>query len=349
MKNITRRIVLTAAFLMLLLASLSAQLLDKTLATVRLTETEVVYERELIEQISLLEAQLGRTLSADQKRDVLDSRIDILLFSQAARRANLQASDLEIQNVIQQQKASLGVQVSDAQYRQLIEQQTGLSWDDYLSQIEDRILQEKYIQFARPNLGQNIPQPTEAEIIAVYEENAQNFLSPAMSGVSHIFIPTRGLSSEDLLAARTRMDAFARRVRNGGSSEFDTLVRESLDDTAFTGGELGYVISGDQSAIQQLGQSFVQQVLAMAEGDISGVMESSAGLHIVRINDRRRPRLLELSDPLLPGQSVTVRQNIISFIRSNKQQQALIEAVEEISADLRDEADIRIFDNKLPW
>jgi peptidyl-prolyl cis-trans isomerase SurA len=343
------RFIAFSIFLVTVLANAGAQLLDTTLATVRLTETEVVYERALTQQISLLEAQFGQTLNAQQKREILESRINSILVNQAARRENLQASDQEIQNAIALQKQALGVQISDAEYQRLVVEQTGISWDAYRDQLADRILQEKYIVFARPNLGQNLPQPSEEEIQTVYEENAQSFLSPAMSGVSHIFIPTGNLSAADKQAARSRMDEYSRRIRNGGAGEYDAIVRESLDDPGFTGGDLGYIISGDQAALQSLGSAFVQQVLALRQGQISGVLESAAGYHIVKVNDRRSPRLLELSDPLLPGQSITVRQNIVSYIMNNRQQQALINALNEIIAELREEAEIRIFEQNLPW
>ncbi len=349
MKTSTRILSILILFLLLFTSGLSAQLLDKTLATVRLTDTEVVYERELLNQIRLLETQLGGQLNADQKNEILESRINSILIQQAAERAGLQASDLEIQNALALQKQSLGAQVSDEQYRQLVQQQTGLSWERYLQQLEGRILQEKYLVFARPNIGQNISRPTQAEIEAVYEQNASSFLSPAMSGVSHIFIPTRGLSDAQRTDARNRMDQFSRRIRNGGSGEFDAIIRESLDDPDFSGGDLGYVINGDQSAVASLGQSFVQAVLAMQQGSISQVMESVSGFHIVRVNDRRRPRLLELTDPLFPGQSVTVRQNIVQFIMSQKQQEALVTALNEIIEELREEAEIRIVEQNLPW
>lgn len=329
--------------------ALFSQVLGSTLATVRLTETEMVTAAELTQQIQLLERQMQTSLTNDQKNEILQSQINSILISQAARRANLSATEQEIENAIQAQKQNLGVQVSDSDFQRMITEQTGISWARFREQIENRILQEKYLSYAYPNLQNRITRPTEEEIQQVYDENAQSFLSPQMSGVSHIFMQTRGMSDAQKAAARTKMEEFARRIRNGGSAEFDAIVRESLDDASFTGGELGYVRMNDQAAVQSLGQRFIQQVLSMEQGQISQVLDSTAGLHIVRIDDRRRPRLLGLDDPLFPGQSLTVRQNVTQYILNQRQQQVLLEVLNETFDTLRDEAEIRIFEDNLPW
>lgn len=349
MRKHFRFIVLAAVIAALSIAPLAAQALDTTLATVRLTDTDVVYGKEMQDQISALEQQLGRQLTKDQKDQVLQTRINTLLIDQAARKAGLTASDQELQQAIAQQKQSLGLQVTDAQFQQMIVQQAGITWDEYLAQLESRILQEKYINYAKPDALKNLPQPTDQEIQSVYEQNAQSFVSPAMSGVSHIYIDTRGMTDDQKTAAKAKMDGFSRRIRNNGPSEFDAIVKESLDDSGFTGGNFGYIVSGDQNALQLLGSTFVQTVLGMQQGAISGVLESNSGYHIVRVDDKRAPKLLELNDPLFPGQSMTVRQNIVNYIMNQRQQQALVQALNEIVTDLRNQADIRVFDENIPW
>lgn len=348
---INRRRIISSVLILTVFSTfqLTAQLLDKTLATVRLTETEVVSQSEMDDQFAMLEQQFQGNLNAQQKEEIFQSRINSILINQAADREGLTVSDNELSNAVQMQKSSMGVQVDDARFRQMVEQQTGMSWDEYTAQLERRIIQEKYIGAAKPQLLQNLAAPTDQEINSVYEENAQSFLSPAMSGFTHIFIDTRQMSDAETADAREKIDRFARRVRNGGTQEFDAIVRESLDDASYTGGDFGYVINGDPNAVQVLGQQFVRNVLALQQNELSGVLESSIGFHIVKITDRRRPRLLDIDDPLLPGQKLTVRQQITQYIMNQKQQAAIQQALDEIISDLRSEAEIRIVENNISW
>ncbi|MGI9257121.1 MAG: peptidylprolyl isomerase, partial [Salinispira sp.] len=263
--------------------------------------------------------------------------------------AGLQVTANELENAINLQKSALNTAISDTDYQRIIVEQTGLSWNEYRSQIEDRILQEKYVAYARADLLQNTEEISEADIQATYEQNAQSFVSPTMSRFSHIFIDLREKSASEKNTARKQIDTYVSRIRNGGTTVFDQIIGETLDDVSVSGGDFGFLISGDTNAQQILGNDFVQEVFALETGDISGVVESNIGLHILQITDRRSPRLLELDNPLLPGQSLTVRQQIQQYIRAQRQQAALIQALDEIVTELRDEADIRIVEGNVSW
>lgn len=335
-------------FFLFAVFNVHAQLLGKTLATVRLSETEVISEKEMLKQFELLETQLGTILNSSQKEEVFQSAINSILIGQAANRAKLQVTENEIQNAIGLQKSSLEVAVTDIEYQRLIIEQTGLSWDEYRQQIEDRLLQEKYIAYANPDLLQSSFEPTETEIKAIYERNAQNFVSPILSRFSHIFIDLREQSNSERNESRRKMNSYLARIRNSGTA-FDQIIQESLDDATTSGGDFGYLITGDPNAIQILGEEFVQEVFSMSTGDTSGILESNIGFHIVQITDRRSPRLLDLDDPLLPGQSLTVRQQIQQYIVTQKQQEALLLTLQDITSDLRAEADIRIVEANISW
>ena len=73
--------------LLLLAASVSAQVLDVPVAVVRITETANIGRRELTEQITLFSQQLGRELTADEQEQILDALINDLLLIQGATRA----------------------------------------------------------------------------------------------------------------------------------------------------------------------------------------------------------------------------------------------------------------------
>ncbi len=339
----------TIVALLFISATVGAQLLTKTLATVRLTETEAINESEITKQFDLIESRLGTELTQQQKQEIFESKINSILINQAAERAKLIATENEIQAAITQQKQVMGLQMSDQEFQRLIVQQTGASWEQYKVQVRSRLLQEKYIVHLRPNLGSGISRPTEREIQDLYEENAQSFLSPPMVSFSHIFIDTRNMEDSDVSSARKKMEGFYRRIRNGGGQVFDQLVKESLDDASFSGGDFGYLVKGEPTALQVMGESFIVELFSSDVGELSGVLTSNVGLHIVKVTDRRSPRLLQLSDPLMPGQSLTVNQQIVQYILNQKQQQALVAALNEIVGELRDEAEIRIVDANISW
>lgn len=329
-------------------APLAAQVLDRPVAIVRLTSTVNIGQRELRTQVELLQQQLGRELTVAERRELLDAQIGEVLLNQAAARANIRVTQEEIEQAIALQRQSLGQPVTDAQFRQIVEQQAGLTWDQYVTEIRDRLIQERFIfQEAQGRIEQVAP-PTEREIRQVYEENAQQFASPAMVRFDHLFFDFRTNTAQQQQGFRERAAAMVRSIERGQET-YDALLRASLDDASYAGGDFGFIVRGDASATQALGSSFINAVFDLEEGDVSGVLESSVGLHIVRITDRRAPRLLQLTDPVLPGESVTVRDQIVSFIVGQRQQEAFEAQLQRTLRRLEGEADVTRFEDNLTW
>ena len=52
---------------------------------------------------------------------------------------------------------------------------------------------------------------------------------------------------------------------------------------------------------------------------------------------------------VLPGESVTVRQQIQAYIQSQKQQQIFQQSVNQVLSELRKEAEITRFEENLDW
>jgi len=344
--------VLFAAGLILIAVGIPAQILDMPVAIVRLTETVNIGRRMLTTQTDLWAAQLGRQLTTTEKQQVLDGLVNDELLSQAAARANVRVTQEEISNYIelqrQQLSQSVGTVVTSEQFRQEVERQTGSAWSDYVEGETKRLIRLKYVHQQRPDLFGASLNPTTAEIQSFYEEQATSFTNPAMVSFRHIYIDLRGKTDAQHAESRTKMMAIRRSIRDG-SSTFDSAAHATLDDPAVSSADFGYLLRNDPRSQSLLGKSFVDAVFALNVGDVSDVLESNVALHIVLITDKRAPRILNLDDPILPGQSVTVRQQITSILAAQKEQEALGQAVDGIVEDLRREAEVTIFENNLPW
>ena len=331
-----------------LTAQAYAQVLDKPVAIVQLEETENIGQRELRSQVEMIEAQLQTSLTSEQRMEVLDASIAEVLIMQAAERDGITVSRAEIDQGIAQQRQSLDQQVNDSQFRELIESQVGMSWDQYVEQVERRLTQEKYVLQKKRSLFENVAQPSEREIRRVYEDNATDFNNPAMVRFDHLFWDTRNTTSAERREKRNHAEELYRELRNGSSS-FDDMMDRSVDDIRFRGDDFGYLLRTDRQNRAQLGPEFVDNLFELEQGQVSRVLESNVGYHIARVRDRRSAKLLELDDPLLPGQNMTVRRQIVNYLLMEKQQETFEQALREIIDELRDDADITVFDENLSW
>lgn len=343
-----KRLIATLIIALIAGAGLYAQVLDKPVAIVRLTETVNIGQRELRNQVQMLQEQMGRNLNQADRREVLEAQIGEVLINQAAARDGIRVSQEEINQAIQAQRQSLGQPVSDNQFRGFIQDQLGLTWQEYVEQITQRLIQEKYVVEKKRDLIQNVDPPSEAEIRDFYDENATQFTNPAMVRFNQLFIDTRNSADPQVDAARQKAETLRGRIRSGQAS-FEELMNNSLDDASYTGGDFGFLLRNDQQARNQLGRRFVESVFSLEEGDISSVIESNIGFHIVQVTNRRAPRVLGLNDPVLPGRNVTVRNQIENYLRNQQQQRNFQQAVQDVIDELREEAEVELFEQNLQW
>ncbi|MFP4549568.1 MAG: peptidyl-prolyl cis-trans isomerase [Spirochaetales bacterium] len=343
---------LFALALLIVSSIVSAQVLDRPVAVVRLTETENIGRRELDLQIQVFEQQLGRELTTEEKQEVLDAMVNDKLLLQAASQDGVRVGQGDVQNYIAAQRAqfsqALGTQLTEEQFRAQVQQQSGMTWQEYVQNVSDELSKLQYVQQREAGLFAQEGNVSESDIRAFYEENATSFTNPAMVRFDHIYIDLRGKSETERQEARTTLDTLYRRIRSGATN-YQQVFDNAVDNSSYSADDFGYLLRNDPRGSQLLGRPFVDRVFSLEEGSIAGVMESAVALHIVRIRDSRLPRILELGDPILPGQNVTVEQQIRNLLLQQRQQQALGRAVESVVTGLRDEAEIRIFSDNVPW
>ncbi|MFP4565471.1 MAG: peptidyl-prolyl cis-trans isomerase [Spirochaetaceae bacterium] len=352
-KNAVKRIASVAVLVWTVVAPASAQVLDQPVAVVRLHETVNIGQREMREQERLLERQLGRDLSSEDRRELLEAQINEVLITQAANQRNLRVREEELRRAIAQQRASVGQPVGDAQFRRLVQEQIGLSWEEYEDQIRQRLIQEKFIMEEKRSVLESIEPPSEREIRGFYEENATRFTNPTMVRFRHVFVDTRNLSDERIEEKRERAQELYRSLERG-DARFEELMDAAMDDASYSAGDFGYIMRQNQEDRDLLGRDFIESVFALEEGEISdGILESNVGFHIVEVTNRRPARVLGLDDPVLPGESTTVRDQVRNYLLSNQQQRAFQRALQEVVEDLRAQAEadgeLTVYEENLDW
>jgi peptidyl-prolyl cis-trans isomerase SurA len=346
-----------SVFLLLLCATpvMFAQIIDKPVATVKLTKVEVISAKQFRQRIEALEARTGQVISLDDRKKLLDLLVSEILINQAAAKEGVTVSQAELDARIQLAKQSGGAglnlnrELTDAEFRALL-QQNGMDWDEYQTQLREAVVQQKYVMQKKKPFFDKIAPPTAAEIEDFYETNKAAFVAPDMVRFQHIFIDTRNLpSKEEKDKARQRAEEVYRELQSGAS--FADLVVKYSDDrnSRYKGGDFGYLRRDDQARKQLLGREFFEAPFKMKVGEVSGVLASNIGFHIIKVTEKIPFKLLGLDDPIPPQNSSTVREQISAQLLQRKQgeyyQQALMDLIDEV----KKKADIKIFEENLTW
>ncbi|MDN7586978.1 SurA N-terminal domain-containing protein [Burkholderia seminalis] len=126
-------------------------------------------------------------------------------------------------------------------------------------------------------------QPTDADIKKFYDDNPTHFRTEAQVRVSHIFIAAPGsASAADKAAAKTKAEQLLADVK-AHPDQFAQIAQKNSQDapSAAKGGDLGFITRGSTAG----GKAFDDAAFALKQGDVSGVVQSDLGFHILKATD----------------------------------------------------------------
>jgi len=135
----------------------------------------------------------------------------------------------------------------------------------------------KSLQFSLADFKEGAT-PTDEEVGKYYQANLARYSLPERRQARHILIKSKAdAPAEEKAANRKRIEEIAAKIKAG--EEFATLAKElSEDSSAKQGGDLGLFGRG------QMVKPFEDAVFAMKEGQVSDIVETPFGLHLIKLD-----------------------------------------------------------------
>lgn len=132
----------------------------------------------------------------------------------------------------------------------------------------------EYVVLSMETIGAQLA-VTEAEVKAWYDGHKDKFLQPEERRASHILIASEKVGKDK---AKARAEELLKEIQKNPAS-FADLAKKNSDDpgSAAKGGDLGFFGRG------MMVKSFEDATLKLKEGEISGVVESDFGFHIIKL------------------------------------------------------------------
>ncbi len=328
-------------------AGLSAQTLDQPVATVKLEKkTSVVSQKDFRDRVNTVETQQRIKLSDDDKKKLLDQLITYELIKLDIDNQGIRGTEDDV--IKQLRSANPGA--SDAQIRLEVEKQTGKSWDEAITPLKQQVAMGKYFSQFPGMADVTKVTVTDDEVKANYESNSSSFVAPDFVRMSHIFFDTKTKPKGTLAEIQKRADDTLKKI-NSGQATFEEMASDVSEDegSSKTNGDVGFIPrtsdtpAGPRFALV-FGQEFLNKVFALKKGDISPVLTSNQGLHIVRVTQKLEKHFLKLDDPIYPGQPQTVRNYIQQSLQQRKVMENQEKLVSSVGDDLRKKATIKIFE-----
>lgn len=123
---------------------------------------------------------------------------------------------------------------------------------------------------------------TEADAKSFYDKNPEKFILPEQARASHILVTVDAKASEDdRKKARAKAEELLKQVKEGGADFAKTARESSSCPSSKNGGDLGYFSKG------QMVKPFEDAVWSMKPGELSGIVETQFGFHIIKLSEKR--------------------------------------------------------------
>lgn len=225
------------------------------------SELERQVQAQLGSHMDQFQGAEGQKMLATFKAQILDMLIDNELIVQEAKEKGFKVSKKEIDDRI---KEIRGQFKSDQEYKAAL-QQAGLTESDVPRQVERMIYAEKLLA----DLFKGV-KATDKEIEDYYKKNETSFIVPESVKLSHIFSTSESTATKALEAIKSGLP-FEEAVSKY-SEDFATLQLK---------GDLG---TQTATTLQQgFGGDFAKAVMALKAGEVSKVIKSARGYHIVKV------------------------------------------------------------------
>lgn len=153
---------------------------------------------------------------------------------------------------------------------------------------------------------------TDEDAKKYYDANKEKFKEPEKINISHILVDNEA-EAKDIMA----------KLKSG--AEFATLAKErSKDASKEKGGELGFIAKG------QTAPEFEQAAFALQPGQISDIVKTQFGYHIIKVSEKQPEKLMAYDD---------IKDQLKQMMLAGKQK----ESFEMLLKDLRDRNKVVVY------
>jgi len=213
------------------------------------------------------------------KKSILNELISAELLYQASQKAGLGDLSKKVDAELEGIKKGFG---SDQEFEKALKGR-GIEIKDLKEDVKKGVYINTYLD---KNVFSKLSPVTEAEKKQEYDSNKDKLNVPDEVSASHILIKAgEKATPEEKQKAKEKIDALRARAMSG--EDFAKLAKENSEDSsASNGGDLGSFGKG------QMVKPFEDVAFSLEKGQISPVVETQFGYHIIKVADKKAAHIL---------------------------------------------------------
>ena len=277
-------------------------------------------------------ADVEEKLKSMQK-ELLQQMVEEKLLRQEAKKQNVVISKQDIQKGIDDVKKRFSPDNDYKEYKDELAKQ-GYTEKGFENDIKEQLMVMKLIE---KEVKEKVQPPTEDEIKKYYEDHKADMKQEDQVKARHILV--RVDDKADLktqTAALKKIQEAQDKIKKG--ADFAATAKEYSEDPGSkdNGGDLGFFTK------ETMVPEFSKAAFALKVGQVSDVVKTPFGYHLIKVEDTKPAKQLTLDDevPLGNGKTVKVKEYLQNIVFQDKMEKKF----EEWIKDLKSKAKIEIND-----
>jgi peptidyl-prolyl cis-trans isomerase C len=277
-----------------------------------------LYENEIEQEVARIQTQLSGRVPMQQlesmgeviRQQAVNNMINRVLLEQAADREKIEIPEEQVKERADQVKSGFG---SDEAFKEQLDA-SGLTEAGFQQEVELALRIEALLDSQTDDLQAT----DESDVRDFYDTNIERFKKPEQVQASHILIPFGETDGEPEKAAkREKIDSLLTEIRSG--ADFAQLASEhSSCPSKARGGDLGFFGKG------QMVKEFEDTAFGMGIGDVSSIVETQFGYHIIKVTGHQDASTVPFED---------AKGDILAYMEGQSKQQAVGTYIDSLRTD----------------
>jgi peptidyl-prolyl cis-trans isomerase C len=261
-------------------------------------ETVVVKVNDKVIKEKDLTAEVEKRLAAQAKRmppgmeindwmrnqvrtSVVDMMVEQIILDQTLASKKLAVADEDIMKKIEEIATQQNLKMEDVPAEIA---KFGMTMEDLKGQIRMSLQMDKLIDIEMKDKD-----VTDEDVKKFYDDNPQYFEKPEQVRAAHVLIMTQGKNDEEKAAAKTKAEGILKRAKAG--EDFGALAKEFSEDPGSKdkGGEYTFPRG-------QMVKPFEDSAFGMKDGEISDLVETQYGYHIIKTLEHQKAEKTPLEE-----------------------------------------------------
>jgi peptidyl-prolyl cis-trans isomerase C len=273
-------------------------------------------EAQMKPQLQNLSRQLPPDMIEKYKSQLRQQTIERIivehLLDEQVAKAGIKITDNDVNDQVQEMATQQQMSVQDI--KQMIES-SGQNFNDVKERIRKGLSYQKVME--ADWVGKT--DVNDSDVKAYYDENKSQFENPEQVRASHILIKTDPNITDPNQAkakALAKAQELFKEIKDG--ADFAEMAKKnSACPSASRGGDLDYFGKG------QMVEPFEKAAFALKPGEVSDVVETKFGFHIIKVTEHKDPNTVPLEQ---------AQGNIKKMLVSQKQRTLAREYIEKLKS-----------------